>query len=104
MKRGLCVGLIAMMLCAATDARIHRSTSVRANFVKLQACPSTHSHKLPCKGWEIDHIEPLCAGGIDKIDNLQWLTVQEHRLKTRTDVRVCNRLRREILDIQKITD
>ncbi|MDO8775709.1 MAG: hypothetical protein Q7K57_44810 [Burkholderiaceae bacterium] len=36
----------------------------------------------------------LCAGGVDKVENLQWLTVVDHRTKTRQDLRVCRYLRK----------
>lgn len=42
-----------------------------------------------CPGHDIDHIEPLCAGGPDVPGNMQWLTLEEHREKTRKDVYRC---------------
>lgn len=58
-----------------------RSQSVRRAFVKLQACPATGLHKLPCKGWIIDHRVALCVGGRDAVDNLQWQTVADAKAK-----------------------
>lgn len=40
-----------------------------------------------CPGWNIDHVVPLCRGGADAVWNLQWLTVAQHKLKTRGDCR-----------------
>lgn len=45
-------------------------------------------------GHQVDHIVPLCTGGADHVDNLQWLTLQQHRDKTRFDVFLCGRQRR----------
>lgn len=74
------------------SARIPRNSEVLREFQRQTPCPATQSTTGPCPGWQIDHIEPLCAGGADRLENLQWLTVQEHKWKTRTDVRVCRSL------------
>jgi hypothetical protein len=31
----------------------------------------------------------MCAGGPDTTDNMQWLSVQDHRQKTKLDVMQC---------------
>jgi hypothetical protein len=36
-------------------------------------------------------VQALCAGGADTPANMQWLTVQDHRDKTRLDVMFCRR-------------
>lgn len=77
------------------DAKQPRSTLERHAFVKEVACPATEKHRLPCPGWQIDHIEPLCAGGADHRSNMQWLTVEDHKAKTKLDVRVCSARRKE---------
>ncbi|MDZ7892361.1 MAG: HNH endonuclease signature motif containing protein [Rhodoferax sp.] len=41
----------------------------------------------------MDHITPLCAGGADTVENLQWLTKESHKEKTRGDVRQCRLLK-----------
>jgi len=33
-------------------------------------------------GYEIDHITPLHKGGCDSQENMQWLTIEDHRKKT----------------------
>lgn len=83
----------AFILIAAfaipTLAKPHRSTTARHEFVRLNACPATERHRLPCPGFHIDHVRPLCAGGADTTDNMQWLTVADHKAKTRIDVKAC---------------
>ena len=54
-------------------------------------CPSTGRNRGSCPGWQVDHIRPLCDGGRDHPSNLQWLTVDEHRIKTRSDLLACRR-------------
>lgn len=66
-----------------------RSRVLRAEFQRLEPCPSTGKIRGPCPGYQVDHIQPLCAGGIDKLDNLQWLAVDPHKEKTRRDVAAC---------------
>ena len=66
-----------------------RSSSARAEFVKANPCPATGKTRGRCPGWQVDHRIALCAGGDDAPHNMQWLTVEAHRAKTRQDVREC---------------
>lgn len=79
------LSLVGIGSVCATD----RSRQVVDQFKREQPCPATHKSRGPCPGWQIDHIEPLCAGGADRVDNLQWLSVDAHRAKTRKDVAAC---------------
>jgi 5-methylcytosine-specific restriction endonuclease McrA len=82
--------LIALYaLSTGVEARIDRSSVERHGFVKQQACPSTGQHRLPCPGWQIDHVVPLKCLGADKPENMQWLTVQDHKEKTKREIREC---------------
>lgn len=84
----LCLAL-AMWLPA--DARIQRSKTAVAEFKRENPCPANGAKRGTCAGWEVDHIIPLCAGGPDTTANLQWLTVIEHKKKTKLDVMKCRR-------------
>ncbi len=66
-----------------------RSSAVRAEFVKVNPCPATGKTRGACPGWEVDHRVALVCGGPDTVENLQWLTVAEHREKTRAEVKLC---------------
>ena len=72
-----------------------RSAAEVMAFKRENPCPATGLTYGKCPGYEIDHANALCMGGSDTRDNMQWLTIQEHRWKTRTDVRVCRQLRKE---------
>lgn len=74
------------------DAAPQRSAAERAAFQRQNACPATGRHRGPCPGWEIDHVRPLCAGGPDRRENMQWLGVAAHREKSRADRRLCRNL------------
>lgn len=73
----------------SSSGRIHRSSTARTEFKKSNPCPATGRTRLPCPGYQIDHVAPLCAGGADHRSNMQWLTIEAHRAKTRWDVRAC---------------
>ena len=66
-----------------------RSRVLRAEFMRLHPCPSTGQTRGACPGWQVDHIEALVCGGRDELGNLQWLTVEAHRQKTRVEVKLC---------------
>lgn len=68
-----------------------RSASPVREFRAANPCPSTGRTRGACPGWQVDHIRPLCDGGRDHPSNLQWLTVDEHRIKTRSDLLACRR-------------
>lgn len=62
-------------------------------FKRENACPSTGLLSGACQGYEVDHIDPLCMGEPDTKENMQWLSVEDHRFKTFTDVRACRKLK-----------
>jgi hypothetical protein len=76
------------------DARIQRSAAEVLAFKRANPCPSTGLRRGACPDFQVDHVMPLCAGGADKTENMQWLSVSDHRVKTRGDVRVCRYLRK----------
>jgi hypothetical protein len=66
-----------------------RSRVLRAEFQRHNPCPSTGLKRGPCPGWQVDHREALVCGGRDELQNLQWLTIEAHRQKTRVEVKLC---------------
>jgi hypothetical protein len=74
---------------SAKPTKLRRDPQVVAAFRKLKPCPATGKHKGACPGYEIDHIVPLAAGGADAPSNMQWLTRQQHRAKTRREREAC---------------
>lgn len=87
MKTVLLLALAAFSLPA--DACVSRSRAVKLAFVKQHACPATGLHKLPCSGYVIDHVVPLCAGGADAVRNMQWQTVADAKKKDLAERRQC---------------
>lgn len=78
----------------ATTAAPERSAAARAEFQRANHCPSTGASRGPCPGWVIDHVHPLCAGGADRPDNMQWQTRQEAAEKDKHERRQCRALKR----------
>jgi 5-methylcytosine-specific restriction endonuclease McrA len=90
---GIKIALLAalVVLSSVVGARQQRSTTERHAFVKENACPATGRYRLPCAGYQIDHVVPLCAGGADHRSNMQWLSVEEHRAKTVREAGWCRK-------------
>jgi hypothetical protein len=84
---------LLLLLALAIPAYARDAAQVRA-FRKMEPCPATGKRSGPCPGYHVDHVEPLCALGLDHPANLQWLSVEEHKGKTRTDVRACRELKK----------
>lgn len=72
-----------------SEAKQPRSYAAKAEFKRLQPCPATSRPRGPCPGWQIDHRTPLKCGGPDHPDNMQWLTIDDHKRKTAREARLC---------------
>lgn len=73
------------------EARALRDPAQVRAFRADNPCPATGRTRGACPGWQVDHIVPLCAGGPDRPENLQWLRTEDHRMKTFLDTRQCRR-------------
>lgn len=82
--------LLLLLLTQAADAG-QRSYAAKAEFKRQNPCPETGRPRGRCPGWEIDHVVPLKCGGDDLPVNMQWLTVDDHKEKTRRESRLCIR-------------
>ena len=87
---------VVLSLVGEIDAPARDRAQVRA-FLRAQGLERTP------EGYEVDHIIPLCAGGADSPENMQLLTIEQHREKTRIDLRWCYYLRkaRELQEMQQ---
>lgn len=74
-----------------------RNASTRAAFVRENPCPATGKGRGACPGYVVDHVIPLCAGGADRPENMQWQTVNEAKAKDKTEWAECRALRRGTL-------
>ena len=84
---------MAALLSSTVEAKIPRSSSAKAEFKRQHPCPSTGKPRGACPGYIIDHVIPLCAGGQDRPDNMQWQTVADAKAKDKIERRQCRVLR-----------
>lgn len=84
--------IILITLSCVVDAREPRSYHEKAEFMRHHPCPSTGKVKVRygCKGYVIDHTDPLACGGEDKAYNMQWQTKDEAKLKDKWERRNCH--------------
>jgi hypothetical protein len=87
--------LILALLLALPALAGDRNPAKRAAFIRENPCPATLKKRGPCPGWHVDHILPLCAGGADAPENMQWIESYDHKAKTRDDVRACRIMRNQ---------
>lgn len=83
--------LALAMAAQPTWAIPERSRAVRAEFMRTHPCPANGKTRGACPGWQVDHVTPLKCGGPDAAANMQWLTVQAHKDKTRVEAKDCRR-------------
>lgn len=86
MTAALLTALLFALVATPADAR---SKSAKAEFQRQQWCPATGKPRGPCPGYEIDHITPLKCGGADAPHNMQWLTFEQHKIKTAREAKEC---------------
>jgi hypothetical protein len=85
MKR---VALVLLLVAAPLSATEYvRSHAVHRAFLKATGYP----HGRP--GFVVDHIFPLCAGGHDALDNLQWQSIADAKVKDRAEWTLCRQIR-----------
>ncbi|MBH9577767.1 HNH endonuclease signature motif containing protein [Inhella proteolytica] len=80
---------------------VTRSAAAKAEFKRANPCPANGKRSGPCPGFVVDHIEPLCAGGADTPQNMQWQTQDAAKTKDREEIRHC-RQRRESNAVKRL--
>ena len=87
----LCTLASFCLLKANADARIKRSQTAKVEFKLANPCPASGARKGPCKGYVIDHTNPLACGGPDTAINMQWQTIAEGKAKDKWERRACGK-------------
>lgn len=81
--------LLLALLAAAPSAATERDRAARADFMRQTPCPATGERRGPCPGFVVDHIVPLCAGGLDGPGNMQWQDEATGKDKDRRERQLC---------------
>lgn len=77
----------------AVSAPTPRSSGARLQFMKATPCPATGKIQKSCPGYVVDHIIPLCAGGVDDPKtNMQWQKYKESLQKDVVERAMCREL------------
>jgi 5-methylcytosine-specific restriction endonuclease McrA len=66
---------------------LKRSATVKKHFKQQTICPATGTYTQKCTGYVVDHIIPLKCYGKDAVENLQYMTVAEAKIKDRYEIR-----------------
>jgi hypothetical protein len=76
---------------SATRGNFHsrRSRAARDAFERTHPCPATGRTSGPCRGYVVDHIQPLACGGADAPGNMQWQTKAEGKAKDKWERAGC---------------
>jgi hypothetical protein len=90
--------VLLLLLAISAAGAADRSRTARAEFMRTNPCPATGKTSGACPGYQVDHVRALCAGGVDHRSNMAWLTVEQHKAKTRDDVGRCRAQRAGFLD------
>jgi hypothetical protein len=81
-------------LARTANGNIKRSSAEVRKFRKANPCPATGKITGACPGYQVEHTEPLCACGPDKVSNMTWMATAEHKIKTKADVKRCAALKK----------
>jgi hypothetical protein len=71
-----------------SHGKIKRSRAAKDAFERQNPCPSTGKTSGSCRGYVVDHKQPLECGGADAPSNMQWQTVAAGKAKDKTE-RAC---------------
>lgn len=77
----------------AKDGRILRNSQEVRRFKKIYPCPVNGKTTGSCPGYVVDHVQPLCACGEDKVSNMQWQSLADSKAKDKEEIKLCNQIK-----------
>lgn len=72
---------------ASAHAYANKSASIKREFKAKTICPATGIYSQKCAGYWIDFIIPKKCGGPLELSNMQWLSIDDHKKKTKYEIR-----------------
>ncbi len=87
----ICLSAYMLLVPLDASARIHQSAAARAQFERIEPCPSTGLNHGLCPGYVIDHVGSLCNDGANATSNMQRQTVADGKSKDRLKRKLCRR-------------
>jgi hypothetical protein len=71
--------------------QIKRSAKAKDEFQRAHPCPSTGRTSGGCRGYVVDHVNPLACGGADAPGNMEWQTAAAAKAKDKVERAGCHR-------------
>lgn len=90
--------ILILALCLSLCSLYPADAKTKRSRAQVNAFLEMHGYEKTPEGYEVDHIIPLCAGGPDTPENMQLLTIEAHREKTKNDLRLCRELKKKAED------
>ena len=86
--------LFFVLFLVAVDCFAERSAKTVRMFKSTHVCPANGKigSRVVCKGYVVDHVIPLCAGGLDAVGNMQWQEYHESLVKDIQERAFCRAL------------
>jgi hypothetical protein len=73
------IALLIALPCSAAS----RSAAAVAEFKRSNPCPSTGARRGKCPKHVVDHRIGICVGGLDRPENMRWMTAAAAKAKDR---------------------
>lgn len=89
MSRDISISALFLWIMISANAEARDPHQVLL-FRKAHPCPATNKISGACPGWVVDHIVPLCWGGVDAPGNMQWQGYVESKIKDKFEVEACD--------------
>ncbi len=86
----------SLLFTSPAGVRFYRSHATKAAFARMNPCPVTGLSIPSCPGYVIDYVVPLCAGGSDTPENMQWQKYKASFVKDSEERGRCRRLRESV--------
>jgi hypothetical protein len=85
----LLVTAALLLVVSHAHATVTRDPAQVYAFRSKHPCPANGSKHGTCPNYVVDHLRPLCSGGVDAPANMQWEPLAESLRKDREEDALC---------------